>query len=77
LIEPLDLFALSYPLIILAVSVSGKTVDEIGRLWIPLMVPLLVIVARGLARMRTRCPCPYAVSAFVMILLIKNFNDFQ
>ncbi|MBN1867997.1 hypothetical protein JW916_11980 [Candidatus Sumerlaeota bacterium] len=76
-ISPLGLFALGYPFLVAAVSTLGHTVAEVGRLWIPLMIPMFVPVASELATMdRRRAPWVYVVSCLVAILLAKNFHDF-
>jgi hypothetical protein len=75
---PLDLFTLSYPVVLVTISIFGHTIAEAGRLWIPMMIPLFIPVAVKLdALYGKRIPWVYLVSSFVMILLVKNFHDFQ
>ncbi|MBN1867996.1 hypothetical protein JW916_11975 [Candidatus Sumerlaeota bacterium] len=76
-ISPADLFVLLYPVLLVAISTFGHTVAEIGRLWIPLMVPLFVAAALELdTRDRHRAPWVYLVSSLFMVLLAKYFHDF-
>lgn len=77
-LEPLALFALGYPLLLLGLSVFGGSEHEIGRLWIPVAVPALLPVARELASLHAdRRPWLFVIASSVMILLMKNYQDFQ
>ena len=73
----LDIFILLYPGLILAVSIFGKTDDEIGRLWIPIMVPLFISVARESVALYKHRPYGFMVSSFVFVILVKNYHDFR
>ena len=54
------------------------TEHEVGRLWIPFAVPALVPVARELAALHAgRPPWLVVIAGVVMILLMKNYQDFQ
>jgi hypothetical protein len=73
---PLGLFALGYPLIVLAMSVFGGTMYEIGLLWIPFAVPALIPVARELVWLYAgRRSWLFVIAGTATILLMKNHQD--
>jgi hypothetical protein len=75
---PVAVLALGYPFVLLALSLFGGTEHEVGRLWIPFAVPALVPVARELSSLHDgRRPWLFVVVGVVMILLMKNYQDFQ
>jgi hypothetical protein len=77
-LEPLTVFVLGYPFLLLCVSVFGGSEHEIGRLWMPLAVPALLPVARELRSLHgDRRPWLYVIASAVMILAMKNYQDFQ
>ena len=71
-----DIFTLAYPLLLLALCVFGHTNSEIGRLWLPMMVPLVVPIARRLRVDYGRAQGLFIILAVAMILMLKNFQDF-
>jgi hypothetical protein len=76
-LDPVALFVLCYPLVVLAVSTFGQTTREIGRLWIPLLVPAQLAAAREMSRVYTTRPSAYVFFASLAILLRKNYHDFR
>ena len=76
-LDALDVLAFLYPALVLAVSIFGQTTTEIGRLWIPLMVPMVIPIARELQALHGERPYFYAGGAFTMVCLVKNYHDFQ
>ena len=46
-------------------TVSGKNLSEVARLWLPLMPPLLVLAGAGIDRVRSR---PIAIGTVVVLL---------
>jgi hypothetical protein len=78
ILTPVAVLALGYPFVLLALSLFGGTEHEVGRLWIPFAVPALVPVARELSSLHDgRRPWLFVVVGVVMILLMKNYQDFQ
>ena len=76
--SPVAVLALGYPVILAALSLFGGTEHEVGRLWIPFAVPALVPVARELAALHAgRPPWLFVIGGVVMVLLMKNYQDFQ
>jgi hypothetical protein len=75
-IEPLSLFLLLYPLIVIAISTFGATTREIGRLWIPMLIPAQTAAAREMNRLYPRRPTGYVLLASLAVLLRKNYHDF-
>lgn len=72
----LDLFTLLYPAVLLLVSTFGHTRDEIGRLWIPLMIPIVPTVAREVEARLGRNPWAFVATSLLATLLLKAFKDF-
>lgn len=75
-LDPVALFFLLYPLIVLAVSTCGQTTREIGRLWIPLFVPACLAVATEMGLLYKRRPTVFVLLSSLAILLRKNYHDF-
>jgi hypothetical protein len=77
-LDALAPFVLAYPAVLLGASVFGGSEHEIGRLWIPLAVPLLLAVARELRALHAgRRPWLFVIASSLMILAMKNYQDFQ
>jgi hypothetical protein len=76
-IEPFEFFTLLFPFLVLAVSIFGKTDEEIGRLWIPFMVPFFIVGGRELAALYGRRPYGFLASSLAFVVLVKNFHDFR
>ena len=75
--EPFALFVLLYPLIVLGVSTFGHATREIGRLWIPLLIPAQLAVAREMNQVYGARPTAFVLFSSLAILLRKNFHDFR
>jgi hypothetical protein len=76
-LDPLALFILLYPLVVLGVSTFGQTMREIGRLWIPLLVPAQLAAAREMNQLYKARPSAYVLFSSLAILLRKNYHDFR
>jgi len=72
----MDLLCLLYPGVLLLVSTFGHTRNEIGRLWIPFMVPIVPPIAREIEQRLGRNPWPFVATSLATTLLLKAFKDF-
>jgi hypothetical protein len=68
---------LLYPLIVLGISTFGHATREIGRLWIPLLIPAQLAVAREMNQVYKARPTAFVLFSSLAILLRKNFHDFR
>ena len=75
--DPVAVFCVCYPLIVIAVSVFGHATREIGRLWIPMLIPAQLVVAREVNRLYPRRPTIYLLLAAATLLLAKNYHDIR
>ena len=55
--------------VLILLTVSGKNLSEVGRLWLPLMPPLLLIAGAGYERLGAR---PVGVAATIALLGIQT-----
>jgi hypothetical protein len=75
--EPFAVFVLLYPLIVLAVSTFGHSTREIGRLWIPLLIPAQLAAAREMNQVYRERPTAFILFSSLAILLRKSYHDFR
>jgi hypothetical protein len=75
--DPFALFVLLYPLIVIGVSTYGHAVREIGRLWIPLLIPAQLAAARELNEVHRERASAFVLLASLAVVLRANYHDFR